>query len=68
MNALLRRIRAAYGLAVARRSALFDLALATITTGVEIGLLFDDGTPVAVTPVVVTVLAGSALLVAAARP
>ncbi|MFB6753044.1 sensor histidine kinase [Streptomyces sp. NPDC056353] len=62
MNALLRRIRAAYGLAVARRSALFDLALATITTGVEIGLLFDDGTPVAATPIAVTVLAGSALL------
>ncbi|MFD6193964.1 MULTISPECIES: hypothetical protein [unclassified Streptomyces] len=29
--------------AAARRSAMFDLVLAVITTGVEIGLLFDDG-------------------------
>jgi signal transduction histidine kinase len=47
---------------VARRTALFDLALAVITTGVELGLLFDDGTRAGVIPVVVTVLAGSVLL------
>lgn len=62
MNRLPRRARAAYDLLVARRSALFDLALAVITTGVELGLLFDDGTTVGVIPVVVTVLAGSGLL------
>ncbi|MFE5602633.1 sensor histidine kinase [Streptomyces coelicoflavus] len=78
MNALLRRARAAYGLLVARRSALFDLALAMITTGVEIGLLFDGGTPVVVIPtdvipvgvipVVVTVLVGSMLLIRRRAP
>ncbi|EHN73899.1 two-component system sensor kinase [Streptomyces coelicoflavus ZG0656] len=68
MNALLRRARAAYDLLVARRSALLDLALAMITTGVEIGLLFDDGTPVGPVPVVVTVLAGCGLLVRRRAP
>jgi signal transduction histidine kinase len=68
VNRLLRRARAAYDLLVVRRSALFDLALAVVTTGVEIGLLFDDGTTVAVLPVVVTVLAGSALLVRRRAP
>lgn len=68
MNRLLRRARAAYDLLVVRRSALFDVALAVVTTGVEIGLLFDDGTTVAVIPVVVTVLAGSALLVRRRAP
>jgi signal transduction histidine kinase len=47
---------------VARRPARFDLALAVITTGVELGLLFDDETSISVAPVVVTVLAGTVLL------
>lgn len=68
MTRLLRRTRAAYGQLAARRPALFDLALAAITTGVELGLLFDDDTPVSVVPVVVTVLAGSALLVRRRAP
>ncbi|MEU4986352.1 histidine kinase [Streptomyces sp. NPDC021969] len=78
MNGLFGRARAAYDLLVARRSALFDLALAMITTGVEIGLLFDGGTPVVVIPadmipvgvipVVVTVLTGSALLLRRRAP
>ncbi|MFI7396001.1 sensor histidine kinase [Streptomyces tendae] len=68
MNGLFGRVRAAYDLLVARRSALFDLVLAVIATGVELGLLFDDGTPVAVTPVVVTVLTGSTLLLRRRAP
>ncbi|MFG2317556.1 sensor histidine kinase [Streptomyces tendae] len=68
MNGLFGRARAAYDLLVARRSALFDLVLAVIATGVELGLLFDDGTPVAVTPVVVTVLTGSTLLLRRRAP
>ncbi|MFL9655574.1 sensor histidine kinase [Streptomyces sp. PB17] len=68
MNDLFGRARAAYDLLVARRSALFDLVLAVIATGVELGLLFDDGTPVAVTPVVVTVLTGSTLLLRRRAP
>ncbi|MFJ6569319.1 sensor histidine kinase [Streptomyces sp. NPDC091292] len=68
MNRFLERVRAAYDLLVARRSALFDIALAVITTGVELGLLFDDGTPVGVIPVVVTALAGSALLLRRRAP
>ncbi|MFF7329016.1 histidine kinase [Streptomyces sp. NPDC008150] len=68
MNRTPRWARAAYDLVVARRSALFDLALAVITTGVELGLLFDDDTPVRVLPVVVTALAGSALLVRRRAP
>jgi signal transduction histidine kinase len=68
VNRLPRRARAVYDLLVVRRSALFDLALAVVTTGVEIGLLFDDGTPVAALPVVVTVLAGSALLLRRRAP
>ncbi|GAA4726331.1 sensor histidine kinase [Phytohabitans rumicis] len=62
MNRLARQARAAYDLLVARRTALLDLALAVITAGVELGLLFDDGTPVGVVPVVVTVLVGAVLL------
>ncbi|BCL30901.1 sensor histidine kinase [Streptomyces aurantiacus] len=73
MNRLPRWARAAYDLLVARRSALFDLALAVITTGVELGQLFDGETPVGVVrvdviPVVVTVLAGSVLLVRRRAP
>lgn len=78
MNDLFGRARAAYDLLVARRSALFDLVLAVITTGVEIGQLFDGGTPVVVIPaavipvgvipVVVTVLTGSALLLRRRAP
>jgi signal transduction histidine kinase len=68
VNRLLRWARAAYDLLVARRSALFDPALAVITTGVELGLLFDDDTPVGMIPVVVTVLAGSVLLVRRRAP
>ncbi|MDT0320401.1 sensor histidine kinase [Streptomyces millisiae] len=68
MNRHLRRARAAYGQLVARRSALFDIALAAITTAVELGLLFDDDTRVRPTPVVVTVLAGSLLLVRRRAP
>ncbi|MET8683151.1 histidine kinase [Streptomyces sp. NPDC004732] len=78
MNRLLGRARAAYGLLVARRSALFDVALAVITTGVELGQLFDGGPPidvirvgeipVDVIPVVVTVLAGAALLLRRRAP
>ena len=62
MNRHLRRARAAYDLLVARRSTLFDLALAVITTAVELGPLFDDDTPVGIIPVVVTILVGSVLL------
>ncbi|MFF1301607.1 sensor histidine kinase [Streptomyces sp. NPDC058307] len=68
MNRLPRWARAAYDLLVARRSALFDLALAVITIGVELGLLFDDDTPVGVIPVVVTVFAGSVLLLRRRAP
>ncbi|MEU8734032.1 histidine kinase [Streptomyces tendae] len=68
MNDLFGRARAAYDLLVARRSALVDLVLAVIATGVELGLLFDDGTPVAVIPVVVTVLTGSTLLLRRRAP
>ncbi|MFG1809513.1 sensor histidine kinase [Streptomyces sp. NPDC049040] len=68
MNRLPRWFRAAYDQVVARRSALFDLALTLVTTGVELGLLFDDGTRVSVLPVAVTVLAGSALLVRRRAP
>ncbi|MFI7276541.1 sensor histidine kinase [Streptomyces sp. NPDC049879] len=45
-----------------RRPALLDAALAAVTTVVETGLLFDDGTRVGVLPVAVTVLVGAALL------
>lgn len=62
MNRLLRWPRAVYDLLVAHRSALFDVALALVTTGVELGLLFDDATPIGVVPVVVTVLVGCVLL------
>ncbi|MFE6488977.1 sensor histidine kinase [Streptomyces sp. NPDC057757] len=72
MTRLPRWARTAYDLLVARRSALFDLALAVITTGVELGQLFDGDPPVGVIrvgvipvdviPVVVTVLVGSGLL------
>ncbi|MGP4112643.1 sensor histidine kinase [Streptomyces sp. 4N509B] len=68
MNRFPRWARAARDRMVARRSALFDLALATITTGVELGLLFDDGTRVGVAPVVVTVLVGAVLLVRRRAP
>lgn len=68
MKRLLRAVPAAYGLLAARRSALFHLALAVITTGVELGLVFDDGTPVRVTPVAVTVAAGSTLLLRRRAP
>ncbi|MET7745525.1 histidine kinase [Streptomyces sp. NPDC005385] len=78
VNRLPRRARAAYDLLVARRSALLDLAVAVITTGVELGQLFDGPPPVGVTrlglipvgaiPVVVTLLAGSVLLVRRRAP
>ncbi|MCT2593515.1 histidine kinase [Streptomyces sp. N2-109] len=62
MNRFLRRARAACDPLVARRSALFDLALAMITTAVELGVFFDSNTRVGALPVVVTVLVGAALL------
>ncbi|MET9857889.1 sensor histidine kinase [Streptomyces smyrnaeus] len=62
MNRFLQRARAACDPLVARRSALFDLLLAMVTTGVELGVFFDSNTRVGVLPVVVTVLAGSTLL------
>src|SRR3954453_10412548 len=51
-----------------RRSALFDAALAAVTTGVEIGLLTDGDPAVGVLPIVLTVVAGVALLLRRRAP
>jgi signal transduction histidine kinase len=60
--------RAVYHWLVVRRSVLFDIALATVTTGVEIGLLTDGVDSVRVLPIVLTVMAGTALLLRRRAP
>jgi signal transduction histidine kinase len=54
--------RSAYRWVAARRSAAFDVMVAVVATIVELGLLFNDSTPVRPLPVALTVLTGGALL------
>jgi signal transduction histidine kinase len=54
--------RSAYRWVAARRSAAFDVMVAVVAAAVELGLLFNDSTPVRPFPVALTVLTGGALL------
>jgi signal transduction histidine kinase len=60
--------RAVYHWLVVRRLVLFDVALAAVTTGVEIELLTDGVGSVGVLPIVLTVVAGAALLLRRRAP
>jgi len=60
--------RAVYHRLMVHRPVLFDVALATVTTGVEIGLLTDGAFTVGILPIVLTVVAGAALLLRRRAP
>ncbi|MGW1989942.1 histidine kinase [Embleya sp. NPDC001921] len=62
MNPVLRYGRAARRWIRARRSAVFDTLVAVVTTGVEVGLTFEDSTPVPTLPLAFVVLTGALLL------
>ncbi|WP_436774175.1 sensor histidine kinase [Yinghuangia sp. YIM S09857] len=52
----------------ARRSVVFDCALAAVTTGVELGLTFEDSNPVRAFPAVLIILGGTVLLARRVAP
>jgi len=56
-------VRAAHRWLSQRRAAAFDTVVAVVTTGVELGLMFEDASPVRVFPAVLAVLGGGTLLV-----
>lgn len=62
MNACLRFLRAVRRWVRAHRTQVFDAVVAVVTTGVELGLIFEDRIPVSVFPALLTVVAGAALL------
>ncbi|MFI6982495.1 sensor histidine kinase [Embleya sp. NPDC050154] len=62
MNPVLRYVRAARRWIRARRSAVFDAVVAVVTTSVEVGLTFEDSTPVPTLPLALVFLTGALLL------
>ncbi|MEU8139221.1 sensor histidine kinase [Streptodolium elevatio] len=63
MNASLRFPRAVRRWFPAHRTQVFDIAVAAVTTGVEMGLMFEDAAPVAPAPALLALAGGAALLV-----
>jgi len=59
----LRVVRTVRQWALAHRTAVFDTVVAVVTTGVELGLMFEDANPVRPFPAVLAVLGGGLLLV-----